>query len=265
MRTTIPSQNASAGSKADDVPERSRKRSLRYGGVHLLLPALLVAAGCAALREAPVIPRAVDMPMSEPSLPEPSHARPPQPLRPIVSDIQRKRAYVRYIVRNFRIEPDLAQRIVSASYAAGGKFRVKPPLLLGVIAVESSFNPSAFNGVDMGLMQVNPAYHPEKVARIGGADRLFDIDKNVYVGAWVLRQFIDATRSESTALLRYSGSQKFGRDYPVRVATQRQALEREAEAWTSASLDSPWPERVPERQGDEPDGPSVWEWLFATD
>jgi soluble lytic murein transglycosylase-like protein len=212
-------------------------------------------------------PQAVDMPMSEPSLPDPSHlqAPPPQALRPIVSDIQRKRAYVRYIVRNYRVEPELAQRIVSASYSAGGTFRVKPPLLLGVIAVESSFNPNAFNGVDMGLMQVNPAYHPEKIARIGGAHRLFDVDKNIYVGAWVLRQFIDATRSESNALLRYSGSQRFGRDYPVRVAAQRQALEREAEAWSAATPDAPVAHAPVIVKDDEADEPTFWDWLLAAD
>ncbi len=144
------------------------------------------------------------------------------------SVVERQNAYARYIRRRFKVDSETASQIVKASSSAGARFRIEPALLLAIMAVESSYDPHAFNGTDVGLMQVNPHLHADKVAQVGGGDALYEIDKNIYVGAWVLREIRNRSPSMREALLHYSGSRRLGRKYPDRVEEQRLALERQA-------------------------------------
>jgi len=137
----------------------------------------------------------------------------------------KRRGYARYIMRTYRVRRDLADEITKSACAAGARFKLPPALLLAVMAVESSYDPWAFNGTDVGLMQVNPRSHPEKVARVGGAAALYDVDKNIFVGAWALREWRDRSPSMAKALRGYSGSRRASASYPQRVEAQRLALE----------------------------------------
>jgi len=140
--------------------------------------------------------------------------------------------YGRYLVEHFKIDTTLADHITASACSAGSRFGFAPSLLLAIMAVESSYRPDAANGQSVGLMQVNAHAHADKIATIGGTRALRDIDKNVYVGAWVLRELRDRSRSMLEALARYSGAKTLATGYPQRVQAHQHALERAAPAST---------------------------------
>jgi soluble lytic murein transglycosylase-like protein len=157
-----------------------------------------------------------------------SPVRPVLPARPTarpVSAEEKRRSYTRYIVRNYKVRRELADQITRSAWVAGDRFKLPPTLLLAIMAVESSYDPKAFNGTDVGLMQINPLSHPEKVARVGGPTALYEVDKNIFVGAWALREWRNRSHTMAQALRGYSGSKTAGSTYPQRVEAQRLALE----------------------------------------
>jgi soluble lytic murein transglycosylase-like protein len=195
----------------------------------------LTAFGAAAIA-ALVLAACADLPHeAPPGAPTAEFVGPPAPEKRAASTApkhvatlqEKKLAYSKYLRRNFKVDAARAGRIIDASWSAGAQFKLEPSLLLAIMAVESSYDPRAFNGTDMGLMQVNPHLHAKKVAKVGGGEQaLYEIDKNVYVGAWVLREIRNHSASMRDALLHYSGASHVGRTYPDRVEAYRLALER---------------------------------------
>jgi|GEM_PF-1761805 len=80
-------------------------------------------------------------------------------------------------------------------------------IVVSLIARESSFLPWAKSRKDcLGLMQINPKAHPEKVRGYSAAE-LYHIDINVKIGCLILQQYLRASNSLGDALGRYVGSQ----------------------------------------------------------
>lgn len=78
-----------------------------------------------------------------------------------------------------------------------------PTVVLGLIAIESRFNPSASSSHGArGLMQVMPRYHKAKI----NARSLYDIRTSVDVGTLILRECMDRSKdNHRVALNCYSG------------------------------------------------------------
>ena len=78
-------------------------------------------------------------------------------------------------------------------------------LLEAVAFRESTFNPNAINGSCMGLMQINPAWHQE---RIGGRD-VMNPEVNIEVGADYLSELLE-DHNLAKALMIYNGDEGKG-------------------------------------------------------
>jgi soluble lytic murein transglycosylase-like protein len=168
----------------------------------------------------------------------PPKAAPPQAApSPAIAQEEKRRGYVRYLVHGFKVKASLADTITRSACGAGTRFKLSPALLLAIMAVESSYDPSAFNGTDVGLMQVNPRAHPEKVAKVGGDEALYDVDNNIFVGAWALREIRNRSKSMPEALLRYAGAKKTESTYAKRVETHRLALEHASQSSGRAEME----------------------------
>lgn len=110
-------------------------------------------------------------------------------------------------------------KIVNNAAQASEEFDVPMSTILAVIAVESSFNPKAFNRSGAtGLMQVIHKWHPEKVQ---DSESLFDIATNVRVGTQILDEY-RVTQSWSQGLKKYSGG---ARQYPEKVARAKNYID----------------------------------------
>lgn len=154
---------------------------------HLARPSLAVA-------EAVVIE-----PRSEPA--------PVQVAEPQLAPTPEQRLLAEFIARRYRVAESASHEFVATAYRVGREYSVDPVLILAIMAIESRYNPVAESSMGaMGLMQVIPRYHPEKLVAHGGDDALLDPQVNIRVGTWVLHEYLRSHGDLETALQRYAGA-----------------------------------------------------------
>lgn len=88
----------------------------------------------------------------------------------------------------------------------GEEYDICPELLMAMIEVESSGNPTAENCGCVGLMQISKKWHEDRMDRLGVTD-LYDEDSNIHVGADYLAELIDEHGDEMSYILDlYNGN-----------------------------------------------------------
>ncbi|HJP85445.1 MAG TPA: transglycosylase SLT domain-containing protein [Gemmatimonadaceae bacterium] len=112
---------------------------------------------------------------------------------------------VAYSLRKYTNDTTLARRIAQAIVVEGGKKKIDPALLVGVVLTEDAkLDPKARSSVGArGLMQVMP-FHAGKWKGCTSAD-LFAIDSNICHGVSILADLIKRSPTVATALQRYNG------------------------------------------------------------
>jgi soluble lytic murein transglycosylase-like protein len=128
------------------------------------------------------------------------------------------------VARRYRVSLEATRSMVGAAYRAGSRSGVDPLLIVAVIAVESRFNPIAqSDGGAMGLMQIIPHYHADKLD--GGNGSVLDPEINIEVGASVLKEYIRRGGTEVAGLQLYNGaSDDASNSYANRVLNEKQRL-----------------------------------------
>ena len=117
--------------------------------------------------------------------------------------------------------------IVAADY------NICPELIEAVIERESSWRPDVVNGSCIGLMQINPEYHAERMERLGVEDLLDPYD-NILVGTDFLAELFREYGDIYAVLMYYNAGYDGLRawrageysDYAVSVAERSAELER---------------------------------------
>jgi len=129
------------------------------------------------------------------------------------------------VAKRYRVARNATRELVALAYQAGARSGVDPLLIIAVIAVESRFNPIAqSDGGAMGLMQVIPHYHADKL----GAGSVLDPETNIQLGARVLKEYLRRGGTEVAGLQLYNGSSGDpDNGYAQRVLAEKQRL-REA-------------------------------------
>jgi soluble lytic murein transglycosylase-like protein len=156
----------------------------------------------------------------------------PQSLAPIPARVAAEaltpaaESLARVVARRYRVAQESAREMVRAAFREARRNDVDPLLILAVIAVESRFNPIAESEQGaVGLMQIVPRFHMDKVAETG--DRTFlQPHANIAIGARILKDAIRRGGSEVAGLQLYNGS--FDDDtqaYANRVLGERRRLE----------------------------------------
>ncbi len=132
------------------------------------------------------------------------------PINPVlVKNAPALNALTRYIAQHFHLKNSTAETIIKQAYLVAHTNKVKPTLVLAIVAVESSYQPDAINTHSgaRGLMQVLPQWHKRRIAQIGGKEALLQIRPNIEVGTEILAQYLHWERGRLAAALgRYWGS-----------------------------------------------------------
>ena len=117
-------------------------------------------------------------------------------------------AYISYIVKHYSISKKGARIIIDAVMTESQKHRIDRSLITAVIAVESRFNPYALSRSNAeGLMQIIPRWHPDKMAKIGGDERIVDTKRNIAAGTLALKEYLNKhNQNVALALQQYNGS-----------------------------------------------------------
>ena len=135
-------------------------------------------------------------------------------------------ALVGAVSRKYRVSRGAAREFVAMAYHEGWRIGVDPVLLVAVMAVESGFNPVAeSDGGAVGLMQVIPRFHEDKLAAAGGVSAL-EPRMNIQLGARVLKEYIQRGGTEVAGLQLYNGAAGDATNaYATRVLREKQRLE----------------------------------------
>lgn len=98
-----------------------------------------------------------------------------------------------------------AVKIVKAVHRYSHKHQVNPDVVFKIIQTESSYNPKARGGSSVGLMQIIPRWHKDKIK----GRNLYNVDTNVEVGVKILKEHLEKTGGNvRKALWRYNASSK---------------------------------------------------------
>ena len=130
------------------------------------------------------------------------------------------------VARRYRVAQGAAVGVVTAAFREGQRHGLDPTLILAVIAVESRFNPIAQSEQGaVGLMQIVPRFHMEKIAAFGVPSILLP-EANIAIGALILKDAIRRGGSDAAGLQLYNGAfDDETRAYANRVLTERRRLE----------------------------------------
>lgn len=128
--------------------------------------------------------------------------------------------------------PDDIRRL---SIELGEQYNICPELIQAMCFKESSFNSRAENGGCIGIMQVNPIWHKDRMERLGVTD-LYDTRQNMMTGVDYLHELSEEREDISIALMTYNGDSRVKSvengtsdisDYADSILTISAELERE--------------------------------------
>ena len=144
--------------------------------------------------------------------------------------------FVLLIVWSITVEAERSQLEEWRDYIeiVADDYNICPELIEAVIEQESSWRPDAVNGSCIGLMQINPEYHAERMERLGVEDLLDPYD-NILVGTDFLAELFWEYDDIYAVLMYYNAGYDGLRawrdgeysDYAAEVAERSAELERE--------------------------------------
>lgn len=136
-----------------------------------------------------------------------------------------QQALITHLAKLYHQPEDLVERIIVSAYEEGARHDLSPLLILAIIMKESSLQASVQNRYGaMGLMQVVPRFHQDKLPR-GKTPKevLLKPEGNIQVGTQILAEYLILKKgSMSDALKKYSGN---ARNYEVIVNRYKSELE----------------------------------------
>lgn len=96
------------------------------------------------------------------------------------------------------------EEVKQLSVETGEQYNICPELIQAICFKESSFDPRAENGECIGIMQVNPIWHRDRMERLG-VTNLYDTAGNMLVGVDYLSELAGKYEDISTVLMLYNG------------------------------------------------------------
>ena len=149
-----------------------------------------------------------------------------------LKDVPRKQAAVAdWLATKYRVAPEPIAALVAEAYELSDKTKLKPHLILAVMAIESSFHPYVQSQAGaQGLMQVMTDIHAQKYEKYGGKLAAFDPLTNMRVGTRVLQEYIKLKGGVEEGLLFYLGGDMVQSDtgYVAKVLAEQAKLDQVA-------------------------------------
>ena len=149
-----------------------------------------------------------------------------------LKDVPRKQAAVAaWLALKYRVAPEPMAALVAEAYELSDATKLKPHLILAVMAIESSFHPYVQSQAGaQGLMQVMTDIHAQKYEKYGGKLAAFDPLTNMRVGTRVLQEYIKLKGGTEEGLLFYLGGDTLQSDtgYVAKVLAEQAKLDQVA-------------------------------------
>ncbi len=150
-----------------------------------------------------------------------------------VQDLPANQAAVAtWLARKYRVAPEPVAALVQEAHVLSKKYKLRPNLILAVMAIESNFHPYIQSQAGaQGLMQVMTGIHTKRYQAYGGNLTAFDPITNMRVGVAVLADAIKLKGgSLDDGLKFYLGGDAVFEDggYVAKVRTEEAKLDQVA-------------------------------------
>lgn len=151
------------------------------------------------------------------------------------ADLANLRKLAIHISNKFGKDLGYVESVVWQTYLESKKQKVEYKLLLAIIGVESGFYQFSKSGAGaIGLTQVIPRWHPEKIKNIKreeGTANIWSIPHNIAIGTQVLREYFDSSNDNLlVALQKYNGAlHDRNKKYAKKVLAMYYSLKRAEE------------------------------------
>ncbi len=125
------------------------------------------------------------------------------------NDLRRnkRQRMTRYLVNHYQVKEQEARILIRSADNNARKYKIDFELLMAVIFVESTYKTSVQSNYGaIGLMQVVPKWHLDKIHQYGDIDVLYDIRTNIAIGTAILKEYLEREGDMRRALHRYNGS-----------------------------------------------------------
>jgi hypothetical protein len=129
-------------------------------------------------------------------------------------------------------DPDIPDEVEEAAIKYGEEYNIQPEFLEALAWRESRYHPDAVSsdGSCIGLCQINPKWHKERMKRTG-KDDLYQIDDNMNIAADYLADlFKDHSGDPEIVLMIYNGDHSYKKGniskYAQDIVNKSQELER---------------------------------------
>lgn len=138
--------------------------------------------------------------------------------------VSEQKILTEHLAEKYNKPESLLEQIVRRAYEEASVVGLPPLLLLAVIEKESSFVPDVRNPAGaVGLMQIIPRYHRDKLPAVNAVKTLKNPDANIRVGAKILAEYVEGFGGNiDRGLKRYSGNSP---RYPGEVARLKRNLQ----------------------------------------
>ena len=106
-----------------------------------------------------------------------------------------------------KLDPVICNMIANTVIKYSNEYQLPPEFIICIIEQESHFKLFSISSANCkGLMQINPAAHPEKLKKLKIENgNIFHIDNNIHLGCMILREYYNKTKDIEKALVRYVG------------------------------------------------------------
>ncbi len=140
-------------------------------------------------------------------------------------------AVANWLARKYKVAPEPVAALVAEAHVLSKTYKLPPHLILGVMAIESSFHPYIQSPVGaQGLMQVMTTIHTKRYQPYGGNLTAFDPLTNMRVGVAVLYDAVKLKGSVDDGLRFYLGGDAVFEEggYVAKVRAEQARLDQVA-------------------------------------
>ena len=112
-----------------------------------------------------------------------------------------------FISKKYNVASSQVAHFIKLAHKWGADLKVDPLLILGVMSIESNFNPIVESNMGaQGLMQVLTRVHLDKLQIYGGESKAFEPEANIAVGSKILADCLKLGGSTEAGLKCYVGA-----------------------------------------------------------
>lgn len=122
---------------------------------------------------------------------------------PIIGMTPKEPVQLKHLEDTRTDEERMEDTVYFYSHIIAEKYGIEPSLIIAIAKKESRFNPNVNGSGAIGLMQIIPSCHGDRISRLGVTD-IWDPYSNLLIGADLIAELISKYKDPGLALMCYN-------------------------------------------------------------